>query len=86
MTRMCGWVAATSSKRAGVSSVEPSSTMIASNWSVGRVWLVSDVISGSTYAPALYDATTTLILIPERLAVHERQPARTAAPPSIRAP
>ena len=83
---MCGCAAATSSKRAGVSSVEPSSTKIASNWSVGSDCEVSDAISGSTYAPALYAATTTLTLIPERLAVRERQPARTSPVTTIRAP
>src|SRR3954453_6695508 len=64
MTLKWGCTAASSSNRAGVSSVDPSSTKIASNWSLGNVCTVSDLISGSMYAPALYDGTTTLTFLP----------------------
>src|SRR4051794_30163262 len=59
-TRTCGCSAASRSSRAGVSSVEPSSTKTSSSWSVGSVCASSDVIVGSMNSPGLNTGTTTL--------------------------
>ncbi len=53
ITRMWGCRAARASSRAGVSSVEPSSTKIASYSSFGRLCRSSDSMQSSRYGPGL---------------------------------